>query len=302
MIFQFQFQRYTLSENISRIYLEMISFTYAWNKIGQILNLENFRSDLDIYIFGIVHVRIYIKLSKYQNIPIAPEIFSFYLLTVNSSRVPKNVRLAVRKFSTLQEFYRYPKSSELFSLRNSLSLSLPSIAELVTTTVTTNFPPICIESSIYSTFATAAAVSNGKQQQQHRLQYCACHNPGALLTRRFRLSFSPRSPAIWTSRRKSSPRSGIGQFAGALKSYVHIHTYMPLLPQFWQTRWYHARHDKSTPEVDGTRNQPNEGARRVAVIRNDDDDAGRIPPWEIDSPAKCSLANTHTHTHTDIWP
>lgn len=27
----------------------------------------------------------------------------------------------------------------------------------------------------------------------------------------------------------------------------------PLLPQFWQTRWYHARHDKSTPEVDGTR-------------------------------------------------
>lgn len=89
-------------------------------------------------------------------------------------------------------------------------------------------------------YAAAAAFASGAFAQQTdvrarrdccvSLQYCACHNPGAALTRRFRLSFSPRSPAIWTSRGNAVLR--FGQFAGRIKvvcTYTRAlsHTHIP---------------------------------------------------------------------------
>lgn len=156
--------------------------------------------------------------------------------TIETSKYCENFSLQLRTFrvwkSSVEIFGPeiFPTfSSGIFSMEKFPTFSWkitsppPSIIESVTTTPLRELScAICIARFLHTTHVFARP-----RRRIGLLQYCACHNPGAALTRRFRLSFSPRSPAIWTSRGNATV--GIGQFAGALKSYVRTHAAAAIL-------------------------------------------------------------------------
>jgi len=201
-----------------------------------------------------------------------------------------NFRLQLGKFSELQKY------SDL-RLRNFQYREVPTFGKtkLRLFHQSRNCLPLPLHRNFPCDPSASSVPRNTLARPRHRPQYCACHNPGAVSDTSLPPLFFCAIACNLDVTGKRHGRRGERPIRrrGALKYACRTYIRTLALLQFWQTR-YHARRDKSSPEVERERARPDVGREKMAVTRNDNDDDGSAVRNRFDR--QNSLACKHIPT------